>query len=159
MLNLTGRDEFPQTSVPESVPLHFRVDFYDAEQVRSYWNWLGYEGCRAEMQFLKADLVFPIMYGGALLVALFIIWIGLGRPFSPRWLVVPVGITVLADWFENLVHWHQLRRFLKEEPIQAVWIQLSSLATMTKIVFFSFSALLLVVMAIYLAINLFKTQA
>ena len=159
MLNLTGRDAFPQTSAPESLPLHFRVSTYDAEQVRAYWSWLGSEGRRAEHRFLEADLVFPVIYGGAILLALFFLRKGFDRHFRPRWLVVPVGGTMAADWIENLVHLQQLRRFLKEEPVQAAWLQLSSLATTTKIVFFTFSALLLLAMVTWRIIRLFRRQS
>jgi len=158
MLNLTGRDAFPQTSAPESVPLHFRIGSYTAEQVQAYWNWLGPEGRGAELRFLEVDLLFPVIYGGAILLALFIIRSGLARPLKPQWLVVPVGITMAADWVENLVHWQQLRRFLKDEPVQAAWLQFASLATSTKIVFFTLSALLLVIMTLWRIIHLLKSK-
>ncbi|HDR46440.1 MAG TPA: hypothetical protein ENN94_01925 [Geoalkalibacter subterraneus] len=158
MLNLTGRDAFPQTSAPESVPLHFRMGSYNVEQVQAYWNWLGPEGRGAELRFLHADLVFPVMYGGAILVALLIVSNELGRPLKPQWLVLPVGITVAADWGENLLHWQQLSRFLKDEPVQAAWLQLSSLATTTKTIFFALSVLLLLVMATWRISQFFRRQ-
>ena len=148
LMHLTARAQFPQTSAPESVPLHFRLGGYDAAEAQAYWSWLGPEGRLAERRFLALDLVFPLLYGGAILAALVRFWGWLGRPFAPRWLVTPVAITLVADWTENLAQWHQLRQVLQSEPVQAQWIALASLATTVKMIFFALSCLLLVVLAI-----------
>ncbi|SDL76048.1 hypothetical protein SAMN05660860_01213 [Geoalkalibacter ferrihydriticus] len=148
MLLFTARDQFPQTSAPESVPLHFRLGGYNAEQAQAYWAWLGAEGQLAELRFLEVDLVFPLVYGGALLVSLFLIWGWLGRPFRLAWLLAPLAVTVIADWTENLVHWHQLHRVLRQEPVQDFWMHMASLATTTKMLCFTLSATLLVALAL-----------
>jgi hypothetical protein len=136
MMRWTERDRFPQRRDPVSVPLNFRLAGYDVEAARAYWTWLGPEGREAERRFLEADLVFPFFYGGALLFSLLYLWAGLGRPFDAAWLVAPVAITVLADWIENVVHLRQLGSFVRNEAVQPGWIQVATLATSTKLVFF-----------------------
>ncbi|WP_305043119.1 hypothetical protein, partial [Geoalkalibacter sp.] len=96
MLHLSGRDQFPQTSAPESLPLNFRLGGYDRGEAEAYWAWLGAEGQLAELRFLEADLVFPLVYGGALLVSLLLTWSWLGRPFSLAWLLAPLAVTVVC---------------------------------------------------------------
>jgi hypothetical protein len=140
MMHLTGRDRFPETEQAESKPLNFRVAGYSAEDVRTYWTWLGEEGRLAEERFLKADLLFPIAYGGALFVGLWIPWTGLGRPFNFVWLLTPVVLTVLADWTENLVHLNQLSRFAAGRSLDADWIRVGSAATSAKIGLFTLSS-------------------
>jgi len=44
MMYATGRDQFPQTKDPNSVPLHFRFRGYGAESASAYWKWLGSDG-------------------------------------------------------------------------------------------------------------------
>ncbi|WP_305047025.1 hypothetical protein [Geoalkalibacter sp.] len=149
MLHLSGRDQFPQTGAPESLPLNFRLGGYDLADAEAYWAWLGVEGQGAELRFLEIDLMFPLVYGGALLVSQLLIWAWLGRPFSPVWLLAPLAVTVVCDWTENLVHWHQLRRAMQDAPAQAAWVQVASLATTAKILCFTLSAVLLVALALW----------
>lgn len=152
LMHLTGRDQFPQTSAPESVPLHFRLGGYDGAEVQAYWGWLGPEGQLAERRFLELDLVFPLLYGGAILIALLRFWDWLGRPFAPLWLLAPVAMTLVADWTENLLQWQQLRLLLSE-PVQAKWIALASLATTIKMISFALSCLLLLALAARLMVQ------
>lgn len=152
MMHLTGRDQF-RSRKPEAVPLNFRASGYDAPAANAYWNWLGPDGRKAEQRFLEADLAFPFLYGGAMLASLLLAWAWLGRPFSPLWLLAPVAITIVADWIENLVHWHQLRLHAAGEPLQAGWIQAASVATTAKLGFFWLSAAGVVVLAVWLALR------
>jgi hypothetical protein len=158
MMHITGRDQFPRTRVPTSVPLNFRLSGYDSITASAYWEWLGPDGRLAERRFLEADLVFPFLYGGAMLASLLLAWTALGRAFDPTWLVIPVAITVLSDWIENLLHWHQLKHFLQGEPLQAQWIEIASIATSTKLVFFSISMLLILVLSTWLLIHAFAAS-
>ncbi len=156
LMHLTARDQFPQTGAPESVPLHFRLGGYDAAEAEAYWSWLGPEGRLAERRFLELDLIFPLLYGGAILIALLRFWGWLGRPFTPQWLMAPVAITLGADWTENLLQWQQLRQLLQSVPVQAQWIALASLATTVKMIFFALSCLLLLVLAARLMVQTFR---
>ena len=141
MMRLTRPDQL-KTKSPRPVPLNLRIEGYDQTSAKAYWDWLGPEGRLSEQRFLEADLAFPFAYGGGLLAGLLILWLGLGRPFHPVGLLAPVAITILADWIENLVQWHQLRRFLAGETLQPNLIQIASLATSIKILFFSLSVIL-----------------
>ncbi len=143
MMKVTGRGNFPETAAPESVPLHFRFGGYDAGEVQVYWDWLGADGRLAELRFLELDLLFPLFYGGAILLSLFLVWNALGRPFSRRWLMAPVFVTLIADWTENLTLRHQLRRFLGNEPIEEGWLRLAGQATTVKILCFTLACLVL----------------
>jgi hypothetical protein len=140
------------------VPLNFRLNGYDSTAASAYWEWLGSDGRLAERRFLEADLVFPFLYGGAMLASLLLAWTALGRAFDPTWLVIPVAITVLSDWIENLLHWRQLKHFLQSEPLQAQWIEIASIATSVKLVFFSISMLLILVLSTWLLIHAFAAS-
>lgn len=102
----------------------------------------------SEQHFLKIDLFFPVFYGAALVTSLLMVWEMLGRPFSPAWILAPVAITAVADWTENLVQLAQLARFTNDKPLQASWIQLASLATILKLVFFTLSSMLIGAMVV-----------
>jgi hypothetical protein len=153
MMHMTGRDQFPQSSMPESAPLNLRLNGYNTAAASTYWQWLGTDGRLAERRFLEADMIFPFVYGGAMLVSILLAWTALGRPFDPTLLIAPVVVTVIADWIENLVHWRQLRNFLQSEPIQTMWIQIGSIATSTKLVFLWMSFLLIVGFGIWMFIH------
>lgn len=146
MMEYTGRNQF-DSNAPEAVPLNFRIAGYDLAHVIAYWDGLGMEGRIAEQRFLQADLFFPLLYGGSLLVSSLFVWSWLGRPFSRFWLFAPVIITVLTDWTENFIHLRQLERYLQGKTLASGWLEVASMATSIKIVFFSASAFLLVVLA------------
>jgi hypothetical protein len=115
---------------------------------------------RAEQRFLELDLIFPFFYGAALATSLLIAWAALDRPFSPARLIAPVAITVLADWTENLVQLRQLSRYIDggEAALQSGWIQLASVATVIKLVFFVGSSLFLGGLILLLLINIRERQ-
>jgi len=143
MMGVTERGNFPKSNAPECYPLHFRFGGYDAADVRAYWDCLGTEGQLAELRFLNLDLLFPLLYGGTILLALFLLWKWLGRPFPRGWLPAPVLVNLLADWTENLTLRQQLHRFLENEAIQEGWIHLAGLATTVKVLCFALAWLLL----------------
>lgn len=96
--------------------------------------------------------MFPLCYGAAFLASLICAWISLGRPFHFYWLLVPVGVTLLADWTENTVQLVQLRRFV-EGPVHSLqpgFIKMASAGTMIKLGGFSAMALLLAALLICL---------
>jgi hypothetical protein len=121
---------------------------YDVKAVAAYWKSLGDAGQRVEKRFLQLDLMFPFLYGGAFAAGLLVAWTHLGRPFHAGWFIVPVGITVVADWTENLVQIGQLTRYMKDGQgaLQPGWVQVASAATFLKLVFGLGSVLLLFVL-------------
>lgn len=116
-------------------PLNQRWFGYGADAVQDYWSWLKPAGRRAEEAFLALDLLFPFLYGGALAASLGWIWMTLGRPFHPAWIIAPLVVITMADWLENLIQLAQLRHYVSsnEQSVQSLWIQLSSLATIIKL--------------------------
>lgn len=130
--------------------LNMRLQGYGTTDVAQLWGVLDRRALDSERRFLQLDLLFPLFYGGAFLVALLRVWKDLGNAFSRVWLIAPVAITVLADWTENLIHLAQLRSYREQgkEGLQAGWIQIASAATTTKIVFFVGTLVLLVGLAI-----------
>jgi hypothetical protein len=141
MQTLSGRK--PQAD--DRKPLNQRFGGYDSAAVSRHWTILREDNALdAERSFLKLDLVFPLLYGGALAASLLIAWQALGLPFGRAWLIAPVAVTVLSDWTENLVQLGQLRRFMESKALQASLIQIASAATILKLLFFTVSFLMVV---------------
>lgn len=138
-------------------PLMQRWTGYKADDAKDYWQKVGGSngtGLAVERRFLELDLVYPFVYGGALLCGLLVLWSHVGRPFPVAILVGLVALAVLADWTENLVQLHELARFAAAETKGAVepgWIMLASIATMTKLAALVASACTAVVLAVALA--------
>jgi hypothetical protein len=126
-------------------PLNQRLRGYDADAVERYWSAFDAKARRSEQCFLALDLVFPLLYGSALFISLFMAWTTLGRPIHPIWITAPVAITVLADWTENLVHIGQLRRYTdgSAAALHSGWIRVASAATVLKLTSFAGTTLLL----------------
>lgn len=112
---------------------------YDSGTVGRYLSDLGSGLLPVEQRFLKWDLLFPLLYGAGLLAGLVIAWNAMGRPFSAGWLALPVGLTIVADWTENVIQLHQIDRFTKlgEAGLQPFWIQVASFATAAKFIFWA----------------------
>jgi hypothetical protein len=131
--------------------LNMRLQGYDTTDVAQLWGVLDRRALDSERRFLQLDLLFPLFYGGAFLLALLRVRRDLEKAFSPVWLIAPVAITALTDWTENLIHLAQLRSYLEQgnEGLQAGWIQIASAATIIKIVFFVGTLVLLIYLAIW----------
>jgi hypothetical protein len=131
--------------------LNMRLQGYDTTDVAQLWGVLDRRALDSERRFLQLDLLFPLFYGGAFLLALLRVRRDLRKALSPVWLIAPVAITALADWTENLIHLAQLRLYLEQgkEALQAGWIQIASAATIAKIVFFVGTLVLLICLAIW----------
>jgi len=152
------RDRLHDAAAPEDQkPLNQRIG-YDVSAVTRHWGALDDAGRDAMRRFLELDLVFPFLYGAALLTSMLVVWTTIGRPFQPIWLIAPVIITLVADWTENIVQWGQLRRFVDggEFALQAGWIQMASMATVIKLVFFLGSSLFLSVLVIVMVLSALK---
>jgi len=155
MRKISGREYVLRQieSSGQAPPLNQRIGGYDAAAFDRYWNALDAEARARERYFLQLDLVFPLLYGGALTFALLRAREAAGRPVRLAWLLAPVALTVAADWTENLVHLDQARRHGEEggAGLQAGWIQLASAATTVKMGLFIVSFLLLLGLAARLA--------
>ena len=132
--------------------LGMRLCGYDADEVSRHWGALAPDTFQPVRTALELDLIFPFFYGGAIAAALLAAWVALERPFPPVWLILPVAITMVADWTENFIQLGQLSRFEAsgEAGLHRGWIQIASLATTTKLVFYFGSSLLLVGLVVWI---------
>ncbi len=126
-------------------PLNERLHGYCVEDVRRHWGVFreDSEAVSAERRFLIHDLIFPFLYGGGLAASLLIVWEALGRPCNPAWLIGPVACVLVSDWIENSVQLSQLNAFVNDHTLNAGWIRVASLATITKLCFAGISLLFL----------------
>lgn len=126
--------------------LNLRCGGYNRAAVHRHWAALDQQALALQRYFLQLDLVFPLLYGFALAIPLRGNWAILGEPFAPIWLLVPLFITILADWAENLVQLSQLQRYMErgEAGLDSGWIRVASLATTVKLFLFVSTCLLLI---------------
>ena len=123
-------------------PLNMRPGGYDVEAVARHWQAIVDDesglAIKAEDLFLRLDLVFPLIYGGAFVTSFLMLQQNSNVRFDLLLAIVPVTITVLADWTENLIQINQLNRFEKEgaTALQAAAIGVASVATRIKLLFF-----------------------
>jgi len=160
MSKLSGRPQVTQrlrdyAKAEDRTPLGLRIGGYNLEAVSRHWGALDTATLKLERRALELDLVFPFFYGGALAAALLLAWAALNRPFDPVWLIVPVAITVVADWTENLLQLGQLRLFEAsgKDGLRSGWIQIASTATTTKLAFFCGSSLLLIGLVVWMLVS------
>lgn len=139
-------------------PLYGRFGGYNTDEVKLYWKALYPSAIEDEKRFLYLDLLFPLFYGSPLIISIALAWTRLDRSLSLIWFILPVIITMFADWTENLIQLQQIKRFpsLEElEHLESEWISVASTATRFKLYFFVISYLLLIGMAISIAYNSF----
>jgi hypothetical protein len=137
---LSGRKQVPERPINK----RFR---YGKREVVEYWR--AFQDLGTEKRFLELDLVFPLLYIGALAVSMGLAWMAReNHPFHLAWIVIPLAVTLIADWTENLVHLDQLKRFRSGGPaaLDAGWIRIASTATALKLSFFGACWLLLLVL-------------
>jgi hypothetical protein len=110
---------------------------YDAAYATAYWTALADKpgvnnatALESERFLLKIDLLFPLFYGGALAVGLYVSGRALG--YAGLWtLLVPVLLMMAADWTENVVQLEQIR--VARIAPSSFWIGLASIATCLKL--------------------------
>jgi hypothetical protein len=158
MSSLSGR---PAVRPSTQRPLNLRLFGYDVGAVTSYWTDIEEPGAglQAEQRFLELDLIFPFFYGAAYASSCLLAWAWLGRPFNPAWVFAPVIITVAADWIENLVLLDQIKKFqaLGAAALEPRWVQVASVATISKVFAFIVMTLVLVWLAGRLALQAIKS--
>lgn len=137
---LSGRKQVPDRPINK----RFR---YGKREVVEYWR--AFQDLGTEKRFLELDLAFPLLYIGALAVSMVMAWTAReNQPFHFAWIVIPLAVTLLADWTENLVHLDQLKRFRAGGPaaLDTGWIRIASTATALKLSFFIGSWLILLLL-------------
>jgi hypothetical protein len=133
----------------DRTPLNMRFLGYDADAVARHWSVFDERAFQSERRFLQLDLAFPIFYGAALAVALWQAWSAAGASFSSVWIVLLVAVTMIADWSENLIHLSQLRLYMESgnTGLQPGWVQIASVATTVKLLFFTGALVLIIILA------------
>jgi hypothetical protein len=130
MNRLSGRKQVPERPINR----RFR---YGKREVVEYWR--AFQDLGTEKRFLQLDLVFPLLYVGALAISMAMAWTAREEhPFHLAWIVIPLAVTLLSDWTENLVQLDQLKKFRDGGPpaLDAGRIRLASTATALKLSFF-----------------------
>ena len=96
--------------------IHTRFAGYDIEAVRTQSKELGTEGLAAYRRMLRWDLLFPIVYGSALIWTITRLW-ALIAPDTPTctWVFLLPLVTMVADWSENIILLSQTKS-LAEKP-------------------------------------------
>lgn len=114
--------------------LYARVGGYAAADVAAHWGLLNHAGRVIERRFLRADMVYPLCYGGLLATAILVGRRRAGRPIASPAAGAPVVTAVLADWTENLVQLRQLDLFEHggATALDPSWIAVASAATSLK---------------------------
>ena len=115
------------------LPLRWLGNGMDAAKL--LWSCLKDAGRRAGEKCCTLDVMFSFVYGGALAASLWWVWMTLGRPFHPIWIVAPLAMILTADWTEHLIQLAQLRHYLSsnEGRIQNLWIEIYGCATIIKL--------------------------
>ena len=116
-------------------PLHLRWLGNGMDAAKRLWSWLNDAGRETGETFLTMDLLFSFVHGGALAASLSWVWMTLGCPFHPIWIVAPLALTLTADWTEHLIQLAQLRHYLSSNGgrIQSLWIEIYGCATIIKL--------------------------
>jgi hypothetical protein len=138
-------------------PLNRRIWGYDVAGVDRHWKEIkrNPEAEAAERLFLKLDLVFPLLYGGAFAASLLIARSLLQIEIGAAWVVAPIGVAVAADWIENLIHLRQLAGYEAGEPasLDEVAIGVAGVATSIKLLLLGGAMLALVAAVVVLVIR------
>ena len=160
MFDLSDRDlvvdQLNAAEVKDRAPLYQRG--YSTDEVARHWGALKPDGLKAERRFLVMDLVFPLVFGAAFLMCLWMLSSLLRWQLQPLWFAAPIMIMVIADWVENLVQLVQLSRYAVGGAValQSGWIEVASMATVIKQAFSAGSLLLAVVLVTCVIFRLFK---
>lgn len=134
----------------DRTPLNLRLTGYDSHAVERHWAALNTETSQtSERHFLQADLVLSVFYSAAFFVSLLLAWSLINKQFPLTWLILPLAITLLVDWIENIIHLWQLERFAHTGELQNQWIKIASIATSAKFLFFIFTYLLLLTLVLF----------
>ena len=115
-------------------PLNERFG-YSVQDVRNFWASLDKANTLSvQERLLKYDLLFPILYGGALIISLLLARSELG--LHSRWnlVVIVVGIAMVADWTENYFLLQLLQSYVNNSIIMPdlMVVAIASIATRLK---------------------------
>jgi hypothetical protein len=123
---------------------------YDAQDIDRFWSALQETGRAAERKFLLEDLIFPVLYGGALAFSLLWLLPRTQLSWTPRLVVLPVVAGVIGDWTENLTQLALLRSYVPQHPdsLNSIAVNLSTFATAVKLGGIMIATALLIVLTL-----------
>lgn len=154
MGRLSGPERAGRYREAGETPLNMRWRGYDADDAARVWRLLDAPApggadryLDMERRFLRLDLAFPLVYGAALLAGLWLAWRAAVPGPVPAWLALPVVVNVVADWTENSLQLQQLARYDAGAPLSAGAVRVASAATVVKLVAFTGTSLLVIVLA------------
>jgi hypothetical protein len=142
------------SSIEDKSLLNTRIYGYNKSHVLEYWNALACDemALNSERKSLRVDLFFPLLYGLTTIYSSWYLWNTLDKPKPLPILLflLPMMITMIADWVENITLLKQLKQFTQngDEGLQNRSIHLASIATQVKLVSFVIAYLLLFWLAI-----------
>lgn len=159
MLEVSGRERLEAPAAKEIKPLQQRPFGYTDAEAQTYWNALGPAGQHAELRLLKMDLLFVLLYGGAIAFATVMAWTLLETRFSAFWFLIPIFIVMVADWSETSLHLNQLGRFADGGALDAGTIRLASSFTIAKLWLICVSAVVVIAMVAVVFVNGVRSSA
>ena len=129
--------------------LNMRLRPYGADEAKAVWQVIADTpgGMQAERASLRLDLVFPLLYGGALAFLMLVMLFTVGAGGYSAAFLAPVLLAVIADWTENAIHLRQLARFeTAPADVSAFMIRIASTATSAKLILVWLSLALILVL-------------
>jgi hypothetical protein len=117
----------------DSKLLHLRIKGYNRADVLDLLKRLESDGQELYKTVLRWDLVFPVFYGVAFVVALLNLRNLAESHVSPLLCWLPIVIMTVADWTENSLLLAEIELFQKGSTLGIVPIEIASLATQTKL--------------------------
>ena len=136
---------FPAHGIGDMVPLDLYFS-YTPEQVHEHLSALGAQGRRAYAgMLLISDMVFPLVYAGALSVALVLVLCRKLAPGHRRLCLFPF-LVVIADWCENLCLATAVRAY--PDSVDTV-VRIASISTSLKWALLAVTLLMLLAAAVY----------
>lgn len=157
MVEVSGRDRIVQSitdkggTVPKA--LQRRFFGYDPSEANAYFDALGSAGRWADIRLLQFDLLFPLLYGTALAFSIVTLRSALDIRASLAWFLIPVIAAIVADWIETAILLQQMKNFDLTGTLDEGQIKLASIATITKSVSITLSAVLIILFAVALLIR------
>jgi hypothetical protein len=113
--------------------LHLRIEGYNRADVLDLLKRLESDGQELYKTVLRWDLVFPVFYGVAFVVALLNLPNLAESHVSPLLCWLPIVSMTVADWTENSLLLAEIELFQKGSTLGIVPIEIASLATQTKL--------------------------
>jgi hypothetical protein len=151
--SISGHNAWKARAHPALGELNKRWRGYTRADAEAYWAQMTDTEARAtERRYLRIDLCFPLIYGGATIAACLLVlyrWVPdstLNRIVMDASVVtIAVALTTMfADWTENLTQLAQFARFTESQALDASSIARTSRATQVKLIGVGLAAVMII---------------